>query len=494
MDRPSQHVTDSLNGMSTPSDDYATQTAPNAEPSPPPSKKQKLEPIQEDKKDTSQPFKDCNITFAVDVSASTSGSVLEAEKQAIIKISSHLNRPAMSAAKIVPWSTEVQPAVPLSGVPALQSQGGTIPSKLCSSRHSITTLRQSSLWFLMTDGKVHEREINQLANAVPRIHLHGTAAVFIIFGRRPALPKDADISVGFSVFAVVPHSVILFHDILTDDVWVLAAKGCFEVLLPRDNDDGSENLDVPSEDEESNNSDVGIKSETTSENTSNDQSIPEANAFLKQEMKPKPEESSIASLLSAINPRHATNSAGPHPAQWSDYPQISYADLTALHIPAPMPLSVNQIALSSGHSVSITDVLNNTVPRHQSFAILSNDSDRDTLLATASSRGLGARAHGWLRAQDTPDAPDQVRRSVGAGRQMLRSSECSSHSSVEGLGSRGFRSRPNASRGSNLSTAETLVGEEKVGSGSSVTVVGEQEGEWRDRMTRSFYGGLGGGV
>ena len=461
-----QNVIDRLNGMPTPSHVYATQMAPNAGSSRPPAKKQRLEPVQEDEKNTGKPFKDCTITFAVDVSGSTFGSVLDAEQQAILKISSHLKRPAMSAAKVVPWSTEVRPAVPLSGVPTLSSQGGTYPSDLCSSRHSITTLRQSSLWFLMTDGLVQEWEINKFANAVPKIQLHGTACVFIIFGRRPDSPKDANISVGFSVFAVVPHSVILFHDIITDDVWVLAAKGCFEALLPSDDEDDLDKMNVKLEKEKDTKSGVGIKSENTQENGFDGQSKTDKNTFLKRKKEVKSEGSSNANPLSIISPEPADNTTRPQPTQWSDYPQISYADLTALHIPAPMPLSVDHIALSSGHSVSISDVLNNTVPRHQSFAILSNDSDRDTLLATASSRGLSARAHGWLRAQDTVDAPAQVRRSVGLGRQTLRSSEQSRHSSVDGLGSSRWaaRSRGVGSQGSNLSTAETVVGE-KVGSG-----------------------------
>lgn len=186
----------------------------------------------EDKKEIAKPFSDCTVTLAVDVSGSTAGRVLAVEKGAISTISSELAEPAKKAALIVPWSHRVYPTITLGGIRALEAKAGTQPSNLCYSQNSVTALQKSSLWFLMTDGQVYEHEIHKFANAVPDIQLHGTACVIIIFGRRPAMPKIINVSVGYSVFAVAPHCLLLFHDIMTEEVFALRAKGCFESLLP----------------------------------------------------------------------------------------------------------------------------------------------------------------------------------------------------------------------------------------------------------------------
>ena len=88
----------------------------------------------------------------------------------------------------------------------------------------------------MTDGLIKPDEVHRFANAVPKVQLHGTACVIIIFGRRPNEPKDINVSVGYSMFAVAPHSLILFHDIYDDEVYAMRAKGCFESLIPEDAD------------------------------------------------------------------------------------------------------------------------------------------------------------------------------------------------------------------------------------------------------------------
>lgn len=455
---------------------------------PPPTKRHRTEASQQDHKSPNKLFKDCTITFAADVSGSTRNRVLDTEKHTILRIGSELNQPAKTEAQVVPWSTEVGRAVPLSGVTTLKSQALTNPSKLCSSRNSIESLQKSSLWCLMTDGFVDEDEVQRFANAVPDIQLHGTPCILIIFGWRPAKPLDVNISVGYPLLAVAPHSLVLFHDIVTDEVWPLAAKGCFEALLPSvysDDDaaaDSDELAEIKTEDEvdtdTNSNPNFGLEGQDTRgvhgaakitvecksspkpamKTLSNDNKAVKSSRSIKMESIPY-------GFASRDGPSSTASVSGG--VQWSNLQRIEYSDLATLRIPAPLPLSVDHVALSGNRSINIMDVLNNNVSRNQSFSILSNDFDRDTLLATASSRGMGAQANEWLRRSSTADVPPQVRQAASRGQRTLDSSRGTGYASLEGLG----RSARLASQGTNMSTASTLVGEDRGTRGSDRTVV-----------------------
>ena len=449
----------------------------NAGRTPPPFKRRKTEETQRDGMNADKLFKDCTVTFAVDVSGSTKNRVLDTEKHAILKIGSELNQYAKAEAQVVPWSTEVGRAVLLSDVMALRSQALTNPSKLCSSRNSIDSLRKSSLWFLMTDGFVDEDEVRKFVNVVPDIQLHGTPCILIIFGWRPPKPLDVNISVGYPMLAVAPHSLVLFHDVVTDEVWPLAAKGCFEALLPGvygDNtaDDG-EWTDMKMEYQ----MDTTTKSHVNVGHEAEDTRDMHGAARVKAESKFSPKTAtnilsdegkaegslrkikleSIPNISASFDefPSNASTSGG---VQWTSLKRIEYSDLASLRIPKPLPLSVDHVAPSGNRSISIMDVLKDNVPRHQSFSILSNDYDRDTLLATASSRGMGAQANEWLRRGSTAEAPTQVRQAALRGQRTLNSSRGTGYASLEGLG----RSGRLASLRGNLSTASTLIGEERV--------------------------------
>ena len=391
----------------------------------PTTKKEKLDPgySEEQKTDTAKPFKDCTITLAVDVSGSTAGQVLSVEKSAIVAICSQLNSPSKHDAQIVPWSTAVYPTTNLLQAYTLRARDGTNPSSLCRSASSITALRRSELWFLMTDGQVNVHEIQNFANAVPDIQLHGTACVVIIFGSRPAMPKDVNISVGYSVFAVAPHCLILFHDINSEEVYALRAKGCFESLLPDDND-----APAPS-------TNTGIKTEDAT--------------GTKPDTKTKIQSEEMAASQLDTD------------TKWANVARITYRDLARLHIPAPIPLSTNHIALSDGSSISIDDVLNNNLPEPVSARLFSNERDLTSVLTSAGSRGLGDSADRWLtRSNDAAEAVGDRRRlgSIGMGRHLMQTSRGTGMASVNGLTNSARGSAPE--RSASLSTASTLVGYE----------------------------------
>lgn len=178
---------------------------------------------------------DIPVTFAVDVSGSTKGAILEREQTAISKICELLSHPRLcTQSKILPWSHRAKSPVAATDIERLSSRGGTDPSVLLDNSKSCSTLQRSNLWFLLTDGDIDKPYIHKFANAIPRAGIHGTACVIILFGYASDSPYDCNITVGLSVFAVAPHSIFLFHDVKSDRLFVLQGKGCFLDLLPED--------------------------------------------------------------------------------------------------------------------------------------------------------------------------------------------------------------------------------------------------------------------
>ena len=403
-------------------------------------KKQKPEEegSAQDQKDTSRPFKDCTITLAVDCSGSTAGHVLQVEKKAISMICSTLTEAAKRDADIVPWNHVVYSAVKLARLTYLESSGGTQPSNLCSSTSSVAALKKSSLWFLMTDGEVSEGEIHQFANAVPRIQLHGTACVIIIFGRRPKMPKNVNVSVGFAVYAVAPHCLVLFHDTATDDLYALRAKGCFESLLPIDEDPGATAT-------------VEVKKEV--------EGMDANNRTAQEDLQMTVEDADT---------------------DWAKVPLITYRDLTTLRIPAPVPLSTDHVVLSDGSIYRMDDILSNRLPSPVTARLFNNERDLTSVLTTAGSRGHGHRADEWLttsRDAATASGDDyQAQRSFTFGQNLMRESRNGRMASLGGLGrsSRGPRLNP---ADGNLSTASTLVGLDDRMPSSRTMVEDEEDSE-----------------
>lgn len=175
------------------------------------------------------------ITFAVDVSGSTQGAILQRERTAISKICDlHNHGRLCTESKILPWSHRAKAPIDATDVERLSSGGGTDPSVLLDDSTSCSTLQSSNLWFLLTDGAIDTPKIHTFANAIPKAGIHGTACVIVLFGYASNSPYDCNITVGLSVFAVAPHSIFLFHDVKSDLLFVLQGKGCFLDLLPEE--------------------------------------------------------------------------------------------------------------------------------------------------------------------------------------------------------------------------------------------------------------------
>ncbi len=178
------------------------------------------------------PYSDTVATFAVDVSGSTEGKVLEEEKEAIKTLCEGLSRDAFTQAEIIPWNEDVQPLIRANQLETLVSGGGTEPSRLNFSHRARTALSRCSAWFLLTDGEIDLHETQEFSRGICRTSLHGTPCVVVLFGYKTARPVGCNISVGLSVFSNAADCLFLFHDIDTTQVYILQSKGVFNAILP----------------------------------------------------------------------------------------------------------------------------------------------------------------------------------------------------------------------------------------------------------------------
>lgn len=179
------------------------------------------------------PYEDVTTAFAIDISLSTSlQGILTQEKQAILDLSSHLSSEANARARVLPWHDKANPPIKTHQTNELSPGLGTDPTVIISDRDHQTLLRNCSLWFLLTDGAIDTHDIQKFALGVGEMGLHGKACVVILFSARPFQPVQCNISVGQAVFAVAPDCAFLFHDVSTQEVYILQCKGCFRALLP----------------------------------------------------------------------------------------------------------------------------------------------------------------------------------------------------------------------------------------------------------------------
>ncbi|KAK1988229.1 hypothetical protein LZ30DRAFT_777074 [Colletotrichum cereale] len=178
-----------------------------------------------------QPLHTIPVSFAVDISGSTYGQTLESEKTFIRKVSSLLSPRARFASKILPWDDKAHPILSLAQLDSLEDRGGTDPGALLSNAKHNHALKESSLWFLMTDGLIPKEARARFANDIARHGIHGISCIIVIFGNPTTGPASCDTSVGVSVFATVPNCAFLFCDENNAGLRVMQTKGCFDVLL-----------------------------------------------------------------------------------------------------------------------------------------------------------------------------------------------------------------------------------------------------------------------
>ncbi|KAH6890268.1 hypothetical protein B0T10DRAFT_314939 [Thelonectria olida] len=178
-----------------------------------------------------QPLNKTPVAFAVDISGSTYGPTLAAEKAFIRSVSNLLSPRARFASKILPWDDKAHPILSLAQLDSLEDRGGTDPGALLSDARHSAALKDSSLWFLMTDGLIPDEARARFAHDVAKHGVHGISCIIVVFGNPSTGPASCDISVGVGVFAAVPNCAFLFCNETNGDLRVMQTKGSFDVLL-----------------------------------------------------------------------------------------------------------------------------------------------------------------------------------------------------------------------------------------------------------------------
>ncbi|KAL8789266.1 MAG: hypothetical protein Q9195_006912 [Heterodermia aff. obscurata] len=180
-----------------------------------------------------RPVTDCDIVFAIDISQSTRGRILAEECALIENFADSLTARARGRLRIMPWDEIHHKVITVEELPNLDPAGRTDPTVLLKTHEQIELLQNCHLWFLLTDGEIVPNTVQRLARGLALRSLHGTACVIVIFGTRPTKPFFCNVSVGFSVFAVSPNCLFIFHDVETHTAYILQCKGVFNALMPK---------------------------------------------------------------------------------------------------------------------------------------------------------------------------------------------------------------------------------------------------------------------
>jgi hypothetical protein len=96
---------------------------------------------------------------------------------------------------------------------------------------TLERIHKSDAWFLLTDGRVFDREVNEPAELAMEKGVLDVPVVFVITGCRGSTPETTDISVGISFFANSQGTLILFKEVHTGKIYTIGAKGCFAALV-----------------------------------------------------------------------------------------------------------------------------------------------------------------------------------------------------------------------------------------------------------------------
>lgn len=169
--------------------------------------------------------------FAVDVSASTKGRVIEVEAQLVQKLS--LN----DADTVCRWDTKCdkspQVVSKLASKSYWSSRSGTNPEVILQQPSALGQIRSCDLWLLLTDGEIPDRYVTSLTNRASSLSLTDIPVVLVVVRKEPKVsPKDTNISIAIPFFASVSNAIILYKKAQSGELFVVAVKGCFSALYP----------------------------------------------------------------------------------------------------------------------------------------------------------------------------------------------------------------------------------------------------------------------
>jgi hypothetical protein len=116
--------------------------------------------------------------FAVDASGSTGGSVLRAEEAFAKEV---VKGPNAGDSAVTKWGTFCDdPTKNWNAVKWISDLGGTRPSQILLNKSSLSAIRTSDVWFLITDGEVWEQEVHDLARIGLKEGIFSCPVVFLI--------------------------------------------------------------------------------------------------------------------------------------------------------------------------------------------------------------------------------------------------------------------------------------------------------------------------
>jgi hypothetical protein len=191
--------------------------------------------------ETRQSLRFCKLVFAIDNSPSVfefgmppqpKDIRIRKEIQALREIIATLSKASIGSSYVIPWSGYICDKFPLKELRIPKVGNDTDPCCLLQTQKSLEEIKDSEVFFLMTDGEITEPRVNKFAKLIPHHKLHSKPCVCIIYNNRPAHPKEVDISVGVALYARSPDGIFLFHDVnaATNTLFVLQSKGCFGEL------------------------------------------------------------------------------------------------------------------------------------------------------------------------------------------------------------------------------------------------------------------------
>ena len=166
--------------------------------------------------------------FAVDASGSTAGAIMRKQKEFVLAAHRRWRNPNDSASL---WGSGLSgPQTNIAGMEFRSNQGGTYPTVLIKREWNLKAILESDVWFLLTDGEIHDEEVSELATLAQRNGVLNVPVIFLITSHREHEPASANISVGISLFASARDALILFKETVTGRFWIISAKGRFHKL------------------------------------------------------------------------------------------------------------------------------------------------------------------------------------------------------------------------------------------------------------------------
>ncbi|KAJ7689021.1 hypothetical protein B0H17DRAFT_1067505 [Mycena rosella] len=131
-------------------------------------------------------------------------------------------------ASVIMWGSSVEQPTSPSETNWRHRNWGTSPDVIFSDATATRELKACDMWLLLTDGEVGSPV--HFARKTVEVGMANTPVVFVITNRSGAKPSTVDISVGISVFASASDAAIVFKSTENGEIYVLAAKGAFDVL------------------------------------------------------------------------------------------------------------------------------------------------------------------------------------------------------------------------------------------------------------------------